>query len=102
LQINQDEVIGDKISAGERWGKQSRNYAAIQWKQGRKNPHQNAVLSGLWTDGSKWAPFSFFRLFCTFRTCTQKPGKAPVYKAVGSKNIFQSRTWQGQQYWLLF
>jgi hypothetical protein len=28
--------------------------------------------------GSKWAPYSFFRLFCKIRTCTPKPGTAPV------------------------
>jgi len=63
----------------------------------RKNPHHNAVLAGLWTWGSKWAPFGFFRLFWSSRTCTPKPGKAPIVIAVGSKNIFQSRARQGQQ-----
>ncbi len=68
----------------------------------RKNPRHNAVLAGLWTWGSKWAPFSFFRLFWPGRTCTPKPGKAPIVIAVGSKNIFQSRAWQGQQVFVCY
>jgi len=62
-----------------------------------KDPHLCAVLSGLWTLRFKWVPFSFFRLFCTGRTCSPKPGKAPVYVYVGSKSILQSRTRQGSQ-----
>ena len=44
---------------------------------------------------SKWAPCSFFRLLCTGRACSPKPGKAPVFDSVGSKHFFQSRARQG-------
>jgi hypothetical protein len=43
----------------------------------------------------RWVPGDFFRLFCASRTCAPKPVPAPFYFCVGSKHIFQSRTWQG-------
>lgn len=60
-----------------------------------QDPCHNAVLGGLWSIKNRWAPYNFFRLFCTSRTCTPKSEKAPFKWNVGSKNIFQSQTRQG-------
>ena len=61
----------------------------------KQDPCHNAVLGGLWSIKNRWAPYNFFRLFCTSRTCTPKSEKAPFKWNVGSKNIFQSQTRQG-------
>lgn len=95
-------VLGDKIFAGIRRGKESRTDAIIQWIRGRKYPRQNAVLSGLWTYGSKWAPFSFFRLFCIFQNMHTETREGSRFQSCWVKEYFQSRTWQGQQHLLQF
>lgn len=36
----------------------------------------------------RWVPYSFFRLFCTGRTCSPKPEKAPMLMVLGQSTSF--------------
>jgi len=43
----------------------------------------------------KWALYSFFRLFCTCRTCSPKPGKDPVIKVLEQKTFANHKHGRG-------
>lgn len=44
---------------------------------------------------SMWAPYDLLRLFCTMQNLHTKISESSLFKPVGSKRIFQSRTRQG-------